>query len=189
MRVNRIKQNELDETLAIQAVRLWDGIWPDKHGRSIEERVDELRVKDRDDNTPEIQERVFHYVENDGALLAICSTFPRMIRFLDSGDEVRALALASVCVRRELRGLGLGRLIVVDAFMRLENEGFPLSLYQTGVPEFYRKLGAAVVENEFVNSLSQTDPEGNPWWDAFVMIYPGGANWSKGRVDLLGSGY
>ena len=61
-------------------------------------------------------------------------------------------------------------------------------LFQTGVPDFYRQLGAARVRNRFINSLAE-DPRANPWWDEHVMIHPGDYPWPQGVVDLQGGAF
>jgi hypothetical protein len=63
--------------------------------------------------------------------------------------------------------------------------GAPLSLFQTGVPEFYEAMGARLVTNRFVNGESQE----NPFWDTCEMIYPATAGWPDGPIDLNGPGY
>ena len=80
-------------------------------------------------------------------------------------------------------------MIARSAFERVDSQLFPISLFQTGVPNFYLKLGARVIDNRFVNSKNKAAPNENPWWDTSVMIYPSSYEWTEGTIDLNGSGY
>src|SRR5690606_26484140 len=114
-------------------------------------------------------------------------TFSRLVR-AESGER-RVLALAGVCTDPGRRGEGLGRKVVEAAFHSLSEESATVCLFQTGVPEFYHRLGAREVFNRFHNGQ---DPEGvccSPWWNPHVMIYPAGAPWPEGPIDLQGPGY
>ena len=107
------------------------------------------------------------------------------------------MALAGVYSAPERRGEGLGRLVVRATFDEVDRGAYAVSLFQTGVPGFYDRLGARTVGNPFVNSryVPPTDgrkPRGSaeqPWWNPFVMIYPATFPWPAGTVDLLGPGY
>ena len=121
-------------------------------------------------------------------LLGVARTFVREIEFLETRQRIKTLALAGVCSDPNHRGCGSGRRVVQSAFERI-GKGGQFCLFQTGVPEFYKKLGARTVENEFVNSLSSEDPRARPWWNEYVMQFGDPLKWQKGRVDLLGAGY
>jgi len=124
--------------------------------------------------------------ENDKAL-AHARIFPRTI--VTQGGELTVAALAGVCVSEARRGDGLGKLVVENLFRKLAGLGFPITLFQTGVPEFYKKLGAKLVFNTFINSQHQSNPKANPWWDDYVMIYPADYMLPDGEIDLNGKGY
>lgn len=124
--------------------------------------------------------------EGEERVVAHARTFPRLIKW--EGGEREILALAGVCVDPTRRGAGYGARVVRESFARIKEGEFNLSLFQTGVPEFYEKLGARRVENRFVNRQCK-DPEANPWWDEFVMIYPAQADWPECTIDLNGAGY
>ena len=47
------------------------------------------------------------------------------------------------------RGKGIGVALARSAFERVRSSEFPVSLFQTTIPVFYRKLGATVVEIDF----------------------------------------
>ena len=117
--------------------------------------------------------------------VAAARTFHRVI--FVAGRELNVLALASVCTDPSCRGEGLGRLIVTAAFKDVESNKFDLSLFQTGVSEFYEKLNCRLIENEILNRKSpESDP---PFSDAHAMIYPSNYDWPEGTVDLNGDGY
>jgi predicted N-acetyltransferase YhbS len=116
--------------------------------------------------------------------------FPREIMTADGA--LRVMALAGVCSAPEFRGRGLGAAVVRAALAQVDRGAFGVALYQTGVPEFYEKLGARRVGNSFANSYFQPGNLGSaeqPWWDPYVMIYPAGYSWPEGPIDLLGEGY
>jgi GNAT superfamily N-acetyltransferase len=85
----------------------------------------------------------------------------------------------------DCRGRGLGHAVVRAAFEYVDDGTFPVSFFQTGVPEFYRKLSCREVRNHAVNSLAD-DPGGCPWWEKHIMIYPADVPWPDGEIDLLG---
>ena len=64
-----------------------------------------------------------------------------------------------------------------------------VALFQTAIPSFYQKLGARIIENKFINSKNKKEPESNPWWDRYIMIYPASYAWPTGIIDLNGGGY
>ena len=95
------------------------------------------------------------------------------------------LGLAGVKTHPDFRLQGLGARVVRATLAYVDDGTFPLSLFQTNVPGFYEKLGARLVDNRFVNSLA-ADPQGRPWWSGHTMIYPAGADWPDGEIDLVG---
>ena len=99
------------------------------------------------------------------------------------------MALSGVCVLPSYQGKGLGAEIARRTFGRIHGDEFDVSLFQTTIPAFYTKLGAALVTNKFVNSRNKTHPDANPWHDEWAMIYPRGYSWPQGPIDLNGPGY
>jgi GNAT superfamily N-acetyltransferase len=108
---------------------------------------------------------------------------------MTEAGELPVMALSGVCVAEPFRGLGIGAALVRSAFERVDQGEFPVSLFQTTVPDFYRKLGAVAVDNVFRNSRNEADPEASPWGDEEIMIYPRHFDWPKGIIDLNGPGY
>ena len=122
----------------------------------------------------------------DTELLGYAEVFPRTI-FSEDGP-METWGLGSVCVTKERQGEGIGRKIVEACFQEVDRHK-GVSLFQTGVPGFYEKLNCEAVHNRFINKLDKEQPEANPFWDEYVMIYPKGAKWPTGTIDLNGKGY
>jgi len=120
---------------------------------------------------------------NSGEVLAHALIFRRDV--ITPQGPLGVGALAKVCVHPDHRGRGWGADVVRAAFASLPALGVSVSLFQTGVPPFYEKLGGRLVTNRFVNGDSQD----NPFWDACEMIYPAEFDWPAGQIDLNGPGY
>lgn len=162
---------------------LQDRVWPkpEEIARPIEARIDSYYA-----HTPGNYEILL--IESGGELLAHAEIFPRTVR--TSNGEMEVMALASVCTPPDRRGEGYGRRIVRKALEQVDNGRFSVSLFQTGVPEFYAKLGAREVFNTFINSKGLDGVDHAPWWNPHRMIYPAHfAGWPDGGIDLLGPGY
>ena len=173
---------ELTEDQALAIVTLVNGIWPSED-KTIQEMVLDLLTR-----SPKIDCDSVRYVIWDGDQAVVhARTFAR--RILTPEGAIEEMALAGVCVHPNCRGGGLGAMIARSAFERVDNQLFPISLFQTGVPDFYLKLGARVIDNRFVNSKNKAAPNENPWWDTHVMIYPSSYGWTEGTIDLNGPGY
>lgn len=104
--------------------------------------------------------------------------------------DLTIAGLAQVCSAPELRGRGLGALVVRAAFEVVDSKVFPFALFQTSptIQPFYEKLGSCVFQNRIVNSLAE-DPEVSPFWDRVAMRYPDTGNWPPGEIDLRGPGF
>ena len=126
-----------------------------------------------------------HFVIEDdsGDVLAHSLIFRREV-FTEEGP-IAIGALATVCVHPKFRGRKWGADIVRAAFDYLPQLGVTVSLFQTGVPQFYENLGGRIVDNRFYNGESAD----NPFWDTCNMIYPATQPWPKGPIDLNGPGY
>lgn len=189
MTVHRIRLQEIERTLLEEAYALSRLVWPRENGQSLKEEVDAVFERMTVEGDEWRESGWLHWVEASGQLAAMSVSFVREIKWVESGRRAKVLALAGVCVDPVHRGKGWGADVVKDAFERLEEEGLALSLFQTGVPDFYRKLGSQVVENRFINSLAGDKQEENPWWDLKVMVHPAEAIWDEGVVDLQGAAY
>ena len=122
----------------------------------------------------------------EGRIAAAAHFSPRRIQTQQGPLDV--LALGGVRTHPDFRLRGFGAAVVRAAFEYVDNGAFGASLFQTGVQGFYEKLGCRCVDNVFVNSLGE-DPQGRPWWDKVVMIYPASFAWPEGKVDLLGGAW
>ncbi|MDQ8180062.1 hypothetical protein [Pelagicoccus sp. SDUM812005] len=189
MEALQIVRRELGLERAGRICALWAEVWPraNAEGAPLEERAEALLADELLDQRMEPGSELFHVLEEEGQLLAVARSFVRKIRFEATGASCSVLALAGVCSSPSLRGRGLGKAVVLDAFGRLGRE-LDWCLFQTGVPEFYERLGACRVYNEFRDSVSGAGEE-SPWWDAYVMVKSVGRNWPAGRVDLCGVAY
>lgn len=139
------------------------------------------------DPRPEPRKVFYHLLYYKGGLAAVAQTSVRTVHAPKSDLDV--LTLAGVFCAPPLRGRGLGKTVILDAFSRLKEEGLSHCLFQAGDSRgLYEKLGATVVHNRFVDRTAQ-DPEANPWFEDWVMRYPAESPWPDGVIDLNGSGY
>jgi predicted acetyltransferase len=140
---------------------------------------------------PSVEERPDRYIaaiEYQGEIVAEAESFSRTIAF--NKEKMRIQALASVCTHPNHRHKGYASILVKEIFKLVDNGHYPLSFWQTGVPDFYLTLGARLVGNRFYNSLHPTNPDKNPFWDDYIMIYPkNSTKWPKGDIDTLGLGF
>lgn len=173
----------------VAMVTLLNGVWPSPD-RSLDELVRlfprlrrHLRISFRGCKRASMR----HLVWEGDEIVAHALTFERRVRCDER--EMPVMALSAVCVSPEHRGRGLGAAVVRSAFQRVEEGEFPVSLFQTPIPDFYEKLGSANVSNRFVDSRNRADPEARPWKDSSVMIFPGVHPWPEGVIDLNGPGY
>jgi predicted N-acetyltransferase YhbS len=160
-------------------------VWP-KPDRTFAQRLQALYDHIEENRRQGIVAVSFAVWDGQEAI-AHARTFPRLIH--TSMGDLTVMALAAVCVSPQRRGEGLGKLVTEEAFKRIDSGDFKVSLFQTGVPEFYSRLGARQIGNRFVNRLNTADPEANPWWDKHIMIYPASADWPEGTIGLNGPGY
>jgi predicted GNAT family N-acyltransferase len=195
------RDHELTRTEVREILRLVHGVWP-ADDRPERERVQSFIDRARKQVRQGSADRALRYVVWDGnRAIANGKTFTRMIKTEKGPLQVMArmiktekgplqvMALSCVCVASERRGEGLGKAIVLEAFRRVDDGKFAVSLFQTSVPAFYEKLGARVVENRFCNRLDENDPEGNPWMEPYAMIYPASFDWPDGTIDINGPRY
>jgi predicted N-acetyltransferase YhbS len=166
-------------------VRLIDSVWPAEN-MTLADRLRQFNSWVEENKRTGFEVVSFVVWDGDRAI-AQARTFPRVIH--SPSADFTVMGLAGVCVLSERRGEGLGRDVVKKAFERITAGDFEVSLFQTAVPDFYKKLGAKAISNRFVNSRNTEDPESNPWWDPSVMIYPSTFVWPEGTIDLNGCAY
>ncbi len=187
MMVQRLRRSDISLRSAAQLCSLWAEVWPTDDDTPIDERADAFLQDGSLEHRMAAESEFFHLVEEDGVVVAVARTYIRKVQFEAEEQALPVLALAGVCSSPQLRGRGLGKLVVLDAFSRLDEE-VAWCLFQTGVPAFYEALGAYPVFNDFRNSFGP-DPESRPWWDEHVMVRGLRRNWPAGRVDLCGPAY
>ena len=179
---------DLAENQIRSIISLVNSTWPSKD-RTVEDLVEDhvnriRHISDHERKSSRFQRFVLW---DDDVAIANAVTFSRTVNPVSVPLEV--MALAGVCVRPDMRGNGFGKDVVISAFHRIEKGEFAVSLYQTGIPDFYRKYGAVTISRDFCNSQNSDDPDANPWWEPHIMIYPGSFAWPEGRTDLNGWGY
>ena len=180
MNIRHLQSGDLSIPLVKRILLLKNTVWPSD--REIEEQCNDYMQFDK--KRP--NRRILVLEDEQGDLLGHADLFTRQIYCGDSGMTVGCLA--GVCILSQKRGKGLGRRLVREAFNTVNHHNYAVILFQTAVPEFYRKLGARVIENTFINSQSKV-PETNPWQDDYIMIYPDSFPWPKGGIDLNGSDF
>jgi len=169
-------------------ISLVNSTWPSRD-KTVDDLADDhvRRIKRLSDRERRSNRFRRHVLWDDDAAIANAITFSRTIHA--AGGSLEVMALAAVCVRPDMRGNGFGRDVVIRSFQRIDKGEFSVCLYQTGVPDFYRKYGADTVESAFCNSRNADDPDANPWWEPHIMVYPGSFPWPDGKIDLNGRGY
>lgn len=173
---------EIAEAIAVLCARSFK-----ESKRSLPERVNEMLSFNGSQDPEHTTGR--RYVIYEGQdIVAHARTFVRQVFVAE--EPLSVLALAAVCSDPGRRGQGLGARITQAAFQRVNQNGWPqVSLFQTPVPEFYKKLDCRLVGNRFVNRRNVTDPNANPWRDPNVMIYPSAFEWRPELVDINGPDY
>lgn len=183
-------ESDLTDEQIKAIVTLTNSVWP-KEEFTLEQRIETMLEKVASPERRATSPRRLVVWENEKAI-AHALVFHREIHFVDDDSESLAtqnvLALAGVCTDATRRGLGLGAMVVKEAFTHVDKTA-PVCLFQTGVVEFYEKLGARVVNNKFINRLDENAPLDSPWWDSSVMVFPEKFRWPREIVDLNGAGY
>ena len=176
-----------------------------KPGRTLEQVIakkrpvwmDPARVRDGEPDVaadPPSVRYVLREPGPDGELRCIANA-AALVRTVQTQDGLMTVSgLLDVATHPDVRGRGLGAVVVQRVFAAVDDGTYPFCLFATGPARpFYEKLGAAVVTNRIVNSHADDDPEANPFTDDFVMRYPanttGRARWPEGLIDLRGPGF
>lgn len=181
--VRQYHEHEMNIGQYLKIMRLENTIWPHPK-KSVAELAEEALVFSRQQSDNWVRRYV---VWEAGDAIAHARIFPRKI--ITPESELKIMALAGVCVNQKIQGKGLGKSLMESVFHDITLSPFPISLFQTDVPGFYEKLGAKIVSNPFINSQKIAEPDANPWWGEYVMVYPDLANFPEGEIDLNGPGY
>ncbi|MBN2710890.1 MAG: GNAT family N-acetyltransferase [Planctomycetes bacterium] len=180
--VKRRLARELSKSDWEPIIELWEATWPDSepaHGVRIEL---EMELATGTDNSS-CRRWLLHYIESDGNLAAVASSFGVTLKA--GGEDLEVLAIAGVCCRESERGKGYGKALALDAFKRVNSGEFAVCLFQTAVPEFYEKLNCRRISNSIVNSTS----DGVAFIDDYSMIYPAAYDLTEGEIDLMRCGW
>lgn len=175
-------KSALTQTEIVKISELLMATWPPEDDSFTLENAIEVYTTE---NTTDFGKVFQCYHEEE--LLGHTAIFNRTI-ILES-KNLDILALAGVCVKMDQRGKNIGAELVRQAFAYVDNVKFPCSLFQTNVPGFYEKLDCKQINNRFINSRSESDPEANPWNDPYVMVYPKTYDLGDGTIDLNGKCY
>ena len=172
---------QVDRATRLDCCRLWNRIWPKAGIDSAEDRLAAAESLFTD-NAHRWRHHRLHYVTIDGTVVATARGFIAEIRA--EGRDFPVQALASVCSAPDCRGHGWPTRLV-RAVWQERPADIAVCLFQTGVPEFYRRLGAAVCDAAFVNHADDQEA----FWETHAMRYPSEAPWPWRLVDLRGRGW
>lgn len=181
MIIKNEKCKNLSRNEIINIIKLLKLVWPpkDNNFNKVEDEVDNYIKSNKNSE-------VILIIEND-ILIAHAKTFLRKIFYNNNSLEV--MALCGVCVSPNKRGEGLGKKLILKAFKKIDNSDYKVCLFQTGIPLFYKKLGAKIINNRFYNNKDKENSQKNPWRDNYIMIYPNNYKWPNEDIDLNGPGY
>lgn len=172
----------VDDATKRACASIWEQVWPSADGPDMDTRLQ--RIEDSSSRTSELR---WHLLFDDEEVVATARTFRHAVGFGEDPRTATAqsvIALASVCTDPARRGEGLGEAVALEALARA-SEDVP-ALFQTGVPEFYEKLGARRITNPISTSLEGArgfhEPE--------AMIFPADAPWDDDApIDLRIAGW
>ncbi len=181
LRVEQYDRHTVTMDLLYQVSRIRQKVWPD---RQLTQDAYIPIVQGRFKKRPDMQ--VFVGFERD-QVVTHAVIFPREIKW--GGVLMPVTALASVFTDPERQGRGYASQVVSKAFAVVEQQSLPVVLFQTGVPDFYERLGATAIHNKWVNTVKVTDVDYQMWWDGSIMIYPKTASWPEGELDLNGEAW
>ncbi len=187
MQIETLDSRELSPNDALAIGRLIYKVWP-KAEKDAAFRQQQLLSMGRDYRGPENQAPRSYVIRNGDRVLAHATFVPRTIG--TTRGELRIAGLCRVCCDPDMRGHGLGEMVVRPIFDLVDDAVFTFSIFQTSpkASKFYERLGACRANNSFVNSLG-AHPQENPFWDEVIMGYPQDRDWPTGEIDLRGPGY
>jgi predicted N-acetyltransferase YhbS len=187
MKIEIVDRRHVARPTAQEMAILLCRVFP-KPGRTVESRTADIVDGWKNDLGTEPQRPRSFIVRDGSRVIAHAEISPRIIG--TQLDDMTIGALAGVCTAPEVRGQGLGALLVRSAFQLVDDGTFTFSLFQNskGNQPFYEKLGAKKIENCIVNSMAES-PRKNPFWAEVAMVYPATKPWPDGEIDLRGPGY
>ncbi len=170
---------DVDLETRLQCAELWEKVWPSaQDSQDLEARLERVATA-----YAAQEQQQWHLGIDDHRVVAVARTFHHTVTVGPTSTAV--LALASVCSDPAVRGDGWGTAVAAASLKRSIDEGLPC-LFQTGVPDFYGRFGAVLLNNEIITSVPNTEPFDDP----FAMVYPATTSWpANSVVDLLGNGW
>jgi len=187
MQVEILDARTLSEADAQAISELLVRVWPNSPKTVEVRRRQMLELRQGYTGSDAQAPRSFILREGD-RVVAHAVVLPRTIG--TSAGDMTIAGLARVGTDPDMRGRGLGEVVVRASFALVDSGDFLFSLFQT-TPEvrpFYEKLGACTVDNPIINSLGD-DLHTPPFQDKAIMRYPSSGSWPEGEIDLRGPGY
>lgn len=173
--------DDLSAERLVACCQVWVETWPD-HG-DLDPVVRAADIRERCQTAePALNDHLIHILSDGEAVLAVSRTFRHSVNV--AGQAQPVVALASVATRPDQRGHGYGAAVVRQAFAGMR--GDEVALYQTKVPDFYRKLGARELVDAVV--VNRRDDR-QAFWDPHTIIFPASYRWPAGEIDLNGPGW
>ncbi len=182
--IKTLPWRRVDDATKEACAALWEQVWPSADGPDLATRL--ARIEATSNATSELR---WHLVFDHDELVAAARTFRHAVTFGSSEDgrDVRSqqiIALASVCTAPDRRGEGLGDSVAREALARASHD-VP-ALFQSGVPEFYERLGARRITNEISTSLEGA----RSFHEPAAMIFAADAPWDDDApIDLRIAGW
>ena len=177
----------VDDATKHACASIWEQVWP-----SADEPDLAARLRRIDASSALTSELRWHLVFDDEEVVAVARTFRHAVGLGGDAASARStsataqsvIALASVCTDPARRNEGLGETVALEALARASND-VP-ALFQTGVPEFYEKLGARRITNSIETSLEGA----RSFHEPAAMIFPATAPWDDdAAIDLRIAGW
>lgn len=187
VKVETLESSQLTTEDALAIGQLIFKVWP-KPDKDAVIRQRQMLALGQDYQGPEKQAPRSFVIRGQDRIIAHAAAIPRTIR--TSQGEMSIAGLCKVCSDPDLRGQGLGEMVVRGVLDLVDAGVFDFALFQTTptVKKFYDGLGACEVDNRFINSLDP-NPDECPFWDEIRMRYPANRDWPTGTIDLRGPGY
>lgn len=181
MRLIEKTENELSDKEILTIEKLIFTTWPPPDGQVMS---DKALLEDFHKRPPG---KTSYLLQKNEDLVGYAETFLREIH--TEKGPLLVNGLGAVCVSKKYRGQGLGAKIVQYIFEKIALSKVPICLFQTAVPGFYERLNCKQIKNTFFNSSNRKNPEDDPFWDPFRMVFPVDYDWPEGKIDLNGKGF
>jgi ribosomal protein S18 acetylase RimI-like enzyme len=177
MMVELVDWRSLDRETMTACMQLHTKVWPSPEPLAtvIERTWQDAQQVD----SPQVAQMCGHLIRDGQRIIALARSFHRIIAI--DGISMPILALAGVCVDTSSRGRGYGEAVVRHVWSRLDDQ-VRCSLFQTGIANFYERMGAVRIHNRITSS-------GRSFWDPHALIYPAKTVWPAGTIDLQGDGW